>query len=81
MDFKPYTHYCKYYVLKKSMRSHMHGQSWYERCKCGRTIWIDCKFYVEGRNSPQITKTWFDREGNIERVTGHNAKIDGNTDN
>lgn len=66
-----FQHYCKYVVMRKTIVDIPSGKHWIERCKCNRLLVIDCKFVVEGSNSPQITKTWFDKDGNIEKVTGY----------
>jgi hypothetical protein len=52
------------------MRFSLNGQSWNERCKCGNTVWVDCKFIVEGMNSPSITKHWYNKDGNLLKITG-----------
>lgn len=37
---------------------------------------IDCNFFVKGHKIPKQFRTYFDAEGNIERVTGNKDLID-----
>lgn len=71
---KPYyvDHRCRFSVIKKSVKDTLNGKKWFEKCRCGRTVLVDCNLIVEGANSPRIKKHWYDKEGNFERTTGGN---------
>lgn len=64
-------HFCRYWPIKKTRKNYANGSNhWIERCRCGRTISVDCSFSNGDVKSPQITKVWFDIEGNIVKRTG-----------
>jgi hypothetical protein len=69
----PALHYCFFRLIRSSI--HYFGDDRmvsHERCSCGRTKRIDCKFDLVELKSPKLLVSWFDKEGNLERVTGDN---------
>lgn len=69
----PRKHWCRYWRVKDSMSNLSNGKRWIDKCKCGRIVVIDCRFMIDGSNSPGISKSWFDSDGNLERVTGYKS--------
>ncbi|SRR6266487_7191169 len=69
-------HYCRYSILRRTIHHQNDEQgflirrNWEERCRCGRIKAIDCKFDATEQKSPTRTIRWYDREGNLLRVTG-----------
>lgn len=68
-------HFCYF----RKVRSHVdsEGVKWVERCRCGRSVTIDCNFFVRGCKTPKMIRTYFDANGNIERVTGSAINVLG----
>lgn len=71
-----FKHFCKYSLVRRSIKDVGLFKKWIERCRCGRFVLVDCKLFVGGSNSPKVRKTWFDSEGNVSRITGTN-NLDG----
>ena len=46
------------------------GRTWTERCRCGRIVEVDCTFAIAPSKTPKYTRSWYDQDGNLERVTG-----------
>ena len=68
-------HVCKYVMVKKSVRHKANGQQWIERCRCMKFVSVDYRYFVEGHNSPTVTKYWYNKEGDLDRVTGYRNNI------
>ena len=46
-----------------------------ERCRCGRYIDVSLKRSESGeKQAALITKVWYDKDGNVERITGNGAQ-------
>lgn len=65
-------HWCKYYLVKKSVTSRYQPGQWIERCKCGRVVNVSIAKRENGKKVDiQMTKHWFDKDGLLERITGN----------
>lgn len=69
-------HHCHFFVVRRTIAHRSNGMAWVERCRCGRTVSVDCSFFGADRISPKIRKAWFDAEGNLERITGELDELD-----
>ena len=65
-----FIHFCAYTVIRRSITHSQTGIRWIERCRCGRMVDVDRTYIVEGSKFPTVRRCWFDREGNLVRVTG-----------
>ena len=62
------THTCVFKVMRGTIK----GDTWLERCFCGKT----CRVSVsrsdnENKAGAMMTKRWYDADGNLERVSGN----------
>lgn len=71
-------HWCRYVVLKKTMRTLASEQTWFERCRCGRSVSVvvDRNHSIGARKNPAVYKTWYDAEGNELKMTGNIPNVD-----
>lgn len=69
-DYRAVPHKCVYRYVKRSSQVKPNGQTLWERCKCGRRVFVDSTYIVEGRKSPLVVKHWYDKDGNLEKTTG-----------
>lgn len=60
-------HHCKFFLIKRSSYFKYPIHHWTERCRCSRTVQVNVK-WIEAK--PFMTKTWFDQDGNIVKITG-----------
>ncbi len=61
-------HLCYYRRLQGSSQLKDNAMQWVERCRCGRLV----KGFMRPVNGKtEVTKSWFNRDGDLERVTGY----------
>ena len=62
--------FCLFYTLRGSVRK----DGYIERCKCGKSNVVSIVRRELGKKvEATTTKHWFDREGNLLRVTGNDV--------
>lgn len=62
-------HLHNFRVVNRSQSHYGTGMRWIERCRCSCTIQCDNSFEF-GSSKAKTVKHWFDREGNLLRITG-----------
>lgn len=62
-------HFHNYRVVNRSQSHFGTGMRWIERCRCGSAVQCEHSFAVGGNRSETV-KHWFNREGDLERITG-----------
>ena len=61
---------CRYWPVKRTVKPHLSGMKWVERCKHGYYSYVDWSYANGDRKSPQVGKVWFDPEGTEIAKTG-----------
>lgn len=79
-------HHCAYKIVRRTVLRGEKVSSWNERCRCGRTIFVEHSFLADDKTvRPVVRKTWFYPNGDFWRTTGMKdnetpAEIDGRND-
>lgn len=73
-DARP-EHFHNFRVVNGSLQHTGNGSNWTERCRCGSSVVVEQTFRVGERFAARMIKTWFDRYGNVLKVTGTNGPI------
>lgn len=63
-------HLHNFRIVNRSQSHYGTGIRWVERCRCSCTIQCDNTFDLGNISKAKTVKRWFDREGNLIRVTG-----------
>lgn len=65
-------HWCSYKRVQGTTNRLPKLITWIDKCRCGRVIQVQS-------TAAGISKTWYDREGKLERVTGTDKTAQSDT--
>lgn len=66
-------HFCFYRRVSGSSNQTDKAMKWIDKCRCGRII--EATVAADESGIPKVRKCWFDRDGNLDRVTGTNENV------
>ncbi len=61
-------------VVNRSQEHTGNGLKWIERCRCCQMVICEANFSV-GYRTAEVRKSWFNREGELMKVTGESKVI------
>ena len=62
--------YCNLILVKRSVKTVGSQQTWLERCRCGKVVFVEMNWRMGTGLMPTVKKTWYSSDGKYEKVTG-----------